>query len=229
MSLGRRGYAVTIADAADQPGGRVHYESQLPGLSAWKRTIDYRLGQIDKLKNVDLFLHSELDRDQVLEFARELGTGHVVCATGSVWDRDGLGRAHRQPIPRDGSIQVFTPDDVMAGALAGKQVVVYDDDHYYMGGVIAEALVKQGADVMLVTPGADVSGWTRNTLEQETIEKHLFGLGVAITEKHLLHKLENGEVIIEPRDQRRDPYAARGPADHGHSPAAPGRPVPLPG
>ena len=46
---------------------------------------------------------------------------------------------------------------------AGK-VVIYDDDHYYMGGVIAEKLIENGCDVTLLTPCAYVSEWSINTV-----------------------------------------------------------------
>ncbi len=72
MSLGRRGYQVTVADAGKEAGGRVLFESSLPGLSSWKRVADYRLGQIAKMDNVTLHMQSHLDRDQVVEFANEL-------------------------------------------------------------------------------------------------------------------------------------------------------------
>ncbi|WP_424947647.1 FAD-dependent oxidoreductase [Candidatus Spongiihabitans sp.] len=197
MSLGRRGYNVTVAEANDHAGGRVHCESQLPGLSAWRRVVDYRLGQIDKLDNVQVFLHSEINKQQVLEFAKQLNIQHVVVATGSKWDRDGIGRVHRQPIPRDKSVHILTPDDVMAGKQISGHVVVYDDDHYYMGGVIAECLVNAGAKVTLVTPAADVSAWTHNTLEQIHIEKRLGDLGIAIVEKHQVQRVNSNQIILE--------------------------------
>ena len=46
---------------------------------------------------------------------------------------------------------VFTPDDLMAGKLPKGEVLLYDDDHYYMGGVLAELLVKNGNTVRFVT------------------------------------------------------------------------------
>ena len=196
MSLGRRGYRVTVADAADQAGGRVARESGLPGLATWKRVADYRLGQIEKLSNVDIYLQSELDKDQVLAFALELNIQHVLCATGSRWDVHGIGRQHRSPVPVDRSIRVITPEDIMDGAEITGKAVVYDDDHYYMGGVIAEALINSGAEVTLVTPAADVSIWTHNTLEQGYIEKHLNQLGVRIIEKFKLDSLKNNQVFI---------------------------------
>jgi len=43
------------------------------------------------------------------------------------------------------------------------KVVVFDDDHYYMGNVLAEALVAQGVEVCFVTPESLESAWLRQT------------------------------------------------------------------
>ena len=75
---------------------------------------------------------------------------------------------------------VYTPDDLMGGNTPTGEVIVYDDDHYYMGGVLAELLARQGADVTLITPAAYVSDWTRNTLEQAAIHRRLIDVGVTI-------------------------------------------------
>jgi len=74
----------------------------------------------------------------------------------------------------------FTPDDLMAGAMPDGHVVVYDDDHYYMGGVVAELLVAAGNKVTLVTPATRVSDWSANTLEQGFIQARLIDLGIDI-------------------------------------------------
>ena len=50
--LSKRGYDVTLAEKNPFMGGRVTKERLLPGLSAWGRVVDYREGQINKLKNV---------------------------------------------------------------------------------------------------------------------------------------------------------------------------------
>ena len=59
-------------------------------------------------------------------------------------------------------------------------IVIFDDDHYYMGGVIAELLIQKGCSVTLVTPAAYVSEWTLNTLEQHEIHRRLAQMGVKI-------------------------------------------------
>ena len=45
-ALGKRGYQVTLAEAAKSLGGGVSAERRLPGLSAWGRVADYRTGQL---------------------------------------------------------------------------------------------------------------------------------------------------------------------------------------
>ena len=42
------------------------------------------------------------------------------------------------PIPLADTMPIFTPDELMAGSLPSGEVVVYDDDHYYMASVLAE-------------------------------------------------------------------------------------------
>ena len=86
-------------------------ESRLPGLAAWGRVRDYRLGQILKMPNVEVYYDSLLAADQVLEFGFE----NVAIATGATWRRDGVARHHLRPIAIDAAMPVFTPDDLMAG------------------------------------------------------------------------------------------------------------------
>ena len=62
---------------------------------------------------------------------------------------------------------------VLAGTAIEGSVAVFDDDDYYMGGVIAETLRRRGHDVTLVTPSPLVSAWTVNTLEQEKIQRQI--------------------------------------------------------
>ena len=68
----------------------------------------------------------------------------------------------------------------MAGTKPTGKVVIYDDDHYYMGGVLAELLVNEGCDVTIITPSAYLSDWTVNTLEQHAIHKKLAEMGVHV-------------------------------------------------
>ena len=192
-ALGQRGYAVTLAEARAEVGGRVTLESRLPGLSAWARVRDYRLQQIHRMANVQLYLDSRLDDAQI----REFGFARVVLATGAAWRRDGVGRSRQAPLKGLEQAHVLTPDDLMAGTEASGPVVLYDDDHYYMGGVLAEKLARAGHEVTLLTPAPEVSAWTRNTLEQPMIEQRLHELGVTVIERHALVSAGPGCATIE--------------------------------
>lgn len=186
LSLGRRGYQVTVADAGKQAGGRILNESKLPGLSTWRRVIDYRIGQIEKLANVDIHLESALDAEQVLEFSKMLGIDRLVIATGARWRRDGIGRTHFKPVLQDTDMRTLTPDDLFENNAPGERVVIYDDDYYYLASVVAEKLCAAGSQVTIVTPAPEVAAWTKNTLEQRHIETRLFDLGVDIVTKHVI-------------------------------------------
>lgn len=106
---------------------------------------------------------------------------HVAVATGAAWRADGVGRVCATPIPIDRSMEVLTPDDLLAGRRPeGKRIVLFDDDHYYLGGVLAEMLAAEGSAVTLVTPAPDVSHWTHFTLEQHRIQARLLESGVEI-------------------------------------------------
>jgi dimethylamine/trimethylamine dehydrogenase len=190
-ALGQRGYEVALAEATTELGGRVAKESKLPGLSAWGRVRDYRAYQLSKMPNVEIFFDSRLDAAQVLEF----GFDHVLVATGAQWRRDGVAHHHTLPMPIAADVDVLTPDDLMAGQRPrGKRIVLFDDDHFYIGGVLAELLVKEGFEVTLVTPAVEVSNWARNTMEQFKIQAHLLELGIAIVTARAVTAVRAGEV-----------------------------------
>jgi dimethylamine/trimethylamine dehydrogenase len=191
-ALGQRGYKVTIADSASEAGGRVARECRLPGLSAWGRVRDWRLLQIDKMTNVDLYLESTMTGEQVAEFGAE----HIILATGAKWRRDGIGRRILKPLAIDPAMAVLTPDDILDGKLpqAG-HVVIYDDDHYYMGGVLAELLAVKGHAVTLLTPSPLASSYTRASLEQPRIQSRLLELGIRIEANRTLNAIAQDHIV----------------------------------
>ncbi len=189
-ALAERGYDVSLAEAGTVLGGRVTKERLLPGLSAWGRVADYRAYQISQKPNVETYFDSPMDAASILEF----GFDHICIATGASWRRDGVARQHVVPFGIDPQMPLFTPDDLMQGTYPSGHVVIYDDDHYYMGGVLAELLVQKGCTVTLVTPAAYVSEWTLNTLEQHEIHRRLAGMGVAIELNRGVTAIGKGEV-----------------------------------
>jgi len=205
-ALGQRGYDVTLLDARKELGGRVLRESALPGLNEWRRVMDWRLTQIKKMKNVVMYPSSPMTAEEILES----GAQNIILATGATWRRDGVGRTLWKPIQGSDSENVFTPDDLMDLTLESRSllldigqqavrlqnVVIYDDDHYYMGGVLAELLAEQGYNVSLVTPAPLISYWSQFTLEQERIQSKLMKLGMKLYPQTVLSEIGKDSVRL---------------------------------
>tara|TARA_Y100000746_G_scaffold101093_1_gene86201 strand:+ start:1426 stop:3456 length:2031 start_codon:yes stop_codon:yes gene_type:complete len=191
-ALGQRGYRVTLADKANEAGGRLVNERRLPGLTEWGRVVDYRTYQISQMANVDLYLESLMTPETLNDF----GADHIALATGAKWKKDGIGRHNPLGIDITVGAKVFSPDDIMAGIELKGPVVVFDDDHFYMGGAISEKLRRDGCEVTLVTPAAEVSSWTHNTLDQHAVQKQLMELGVRIVTTHNLNVIRSNAVDL---------------------------------
>lgn len=193
-ALGQRGYQVLLAEAGQSLGGRVSRESELPGLGEWARVRNYRVHQIQSMPNVDVYLDNLMDAEQILA----VEANHVVIATGSRWLPDGRGLHHVSPLEKLGPpAQLFTPDDIMSGRLPEGPTLIYDDDHYYMGNVIAELLATKGVPVTMVTPGNVISAWGGKTAEQGRVHRRLMELGVTLITTHSLAEFDGHEAQIE--------------------------------
>jgi dimethylamine/trimethylamine dehydrogenase len=192
LQLANRGYSVILAEASDALGGRVLRESELPGMSSYARVRDYRENQIRQKTNVEIYLGNQLEAQDVVD----LEIPHVLIATGSHWRRDGTGRQHAFPIWGLDSVAILTPDDVLGGAEISGKVLIYDDDHYFMGSTLAERCRHQGNEVCLVTPESKVSVWTEKTLEQEKIQSRLLDLNVEIIVSHRILQVSANKLTI---------------------------------
>jgi dimethylamine/trimethylamine dehydrogenase len=178
LTLARRGLEVSLAERGRVLGGRIVPEMTLPGLATWGRVRDWRVTMLGKLPNVEVFPESTMTAQDIAEF----GADHVVLAVGSKWRRDGVGVVGMAR----GAFDALTPDDVFAGAKVVGPVVIYDDEHYFMGGALAERLRREGHEVTLVTPCATASAWTVYTDEQGFVQARLLELGVRLVLSHLV-------------------------------------------
>ena len=192
-ALGQRGYQVMLAEKDSELGGRVLKESRLPGLSEWIRVRDYRVRQIQQMQDVQMYPASEMNASEILETNIE----HVVLATGASWRADGFGRYHSAVPEKFGPAEsIFTPDDIFNGRYPAGRVAIFDDDHYYLGGVLAEYLKLKGLDVTLITPATSVSSWTAYTADQHRIQARLMALGVEIITAHGVDTFDGDNVTI---------------------------------
>jgi dimethylamine/trimethylamine dehydrogenase len=187
-ALGLRGYRVTLAEADKTLGGRISSESRLPGLAEWARVRDWRLGQIGKMSNIEIYPDNHLDASEVLELAVQ----YVIIATGAKWRSDGVGRWRSQAFDGCDLPNVISVDQILAGYIPDASVVIYDDDHYYMASAIALKLRAEGIEVTLVTPQGRAAAWSYYTQEQDLTLKAMYDAGIEIvTDRGLTYYSEN--------------------------------------
>ena len=191
LSLARRGYSVAIADSEKELGGRINKEAKLPGMSSYKRVIDYRVSQINQLENVDVYLDNTMARDDVLE----LGFDHVVTATGSTW-QPSIMDEKSAPILITKTDSIFTPEDVLEGCELQSPVIIFDFDYYYMGGLIAEYIKDLGHEVTIITPFEKVSPWSFNSNEVSEIESRLLDKDIKVLTKHRINDIGESSIKI---------------------------------
>ncbi len=177
VTLSRAGHKVTIADAASEAGGRVTREARLPGLNSFTRVRDYRMQQLSSNVNVDIYLESEMNAEEVAEFDSDT----KIIATGATWRKDLVGSTNLAA--SDTKTQIFSPDDIMALALQdipACNIAVYDDDHFYIASSIAELLANVGHTVTYITPMPTIATWTDHTLDQQRIIDRMASLNISM-------------------------------------------------
>ena len=187
LTLGRRGVPVMLAEA-EEPGGRVTLEARLPGLSEWARVRDWRLGQLGKLPNVQIFPGSRMSVQDVLATEAR----HVMVATGSLWRRDGRGRSAPGGVASFDDARTLTPDQVLRGARPKGAVVIFDDEAYHIAAGLADMLATEGLAVTYVTPAGRVADWSGYTEEQSRLQARLIERGVRIVTGHSVSALGLG-------------------------------------
>ncbi len=188
----RRGYQVTLADRREEFGGRLIFETSLPGLNAWGRVGDYRMQALQQMVNVDMYPGSEMGADDLLAMEHS----RVVIATGARWTRF-LYSSLEIPVGQMDQPAVYTPDDLAAGQLPQGPVLVYDFDNYYMGGVVAEYLAGKGLDVTYATPAGHASAWTVMTNEQPFVHQAFHQQGIELRTLMLLKEFNGNTARLE--------------------------------
>ena len=187
--------AIMLAEAERQLGGRVSRESRLPGLAEWARVRDWRIGQIDQLERVEVFPESRLTAADVVELA----PSQVIIATGSVWAADTIGRHSGT------GLETVSPGATIISAEAvldqqpieAGHLIVYDDDHYYMGSVLALSLRERGHAVTLVTPAGKPCEFGVFTGEVYQSNARLFEAGVEVVTNTMIVGAGPGSVTTE--------------------------------
>ncbi len=191
LTLGRAGHEVTLADKGRAFGGRLSFERTLPGLAAWGRVVDYRLGRLNEMANVSLYLESEMGVDEAMDLAPD----HVLIATGARWTPM-LYSPMEIPVGRLDHPTIFTPDDIAAGRMPSGPTLVFDYDNYYYGGVMSEHLARAGVPVHYATPAGHASAWTIMTNELPLVAKALTARQIETTTLHCLTSFDGETAVL---------------------------------
>ncbi|PHR25711.1 MAG: N-methylproline demethylase [Hoeflea sp.] len=134
-----RGHAVTVLEAADQPGGQV----RLTALDERRREmisiIAWRMQQCEKL-GVTFRFNTFADAEAVLETAPD----EVIIATGGLPHTEVLGA---------GNDLVHSAWDILSGDVKpGADVLIFDDAGDHAGLQAADLISAKGGRVEIVTP-----------------------------------------------------------------------------
>ncbi|HST65552.1 MAG TPA: FAD-dependent oxidoreductase, partial [Mycobacteriales bacterium] len=180
-----RGHHVVLLEAQDAVGGSVALAAGIPGHSEIGYVADFLRAAVDRA-GVQVRTGAEADADAVLAESPDA----VIVATGAVPRRDGLGDT--------GAIPVHTSHDVASGAvdLAGKRVVLFDEDGYYQAGEVAELIGSGAAALTVVTRVWEVGREIPATSRVTTL-RALDALGVTLVPTTWFGAVDGTDVILE--------------------------------
>lgn len=191
--LAQRGFqSIHLVEAREDVGGHLAWVAELPGMSAWRRVIDYRKMKLGIMKNIEVVTNTNLTTDDVLGYGAKI----AIIATGSHWAKDGWNRIDRVPIKgADANLpHIATPDQIAVEGkkIEGERVLVYDCEGYFMGATMAEKLAREGYQVSLVTPFPGVGPTMDWTGENLFFIPQLKRLGVELFPGHLITEIKQG-------------------------------------
>jgi N-methyl-L-proline demethylase len=134
-----RGHAVTVFEAADQPGGQIRLTAQDPRRREMMSIIRWRMEQCEK-RGVTFRFNTLADAATVLDTRPD----EVIIATGGV---------PHTAVLRAGNDLVCSAWDILSGDVKpGADVLVYDDAGDHAALQAADRISATGAAVEIVTP-----------------------------------------------------------------------------
>jgi 2,4-dienoyl-CoA reductase-like NADH-dependent reductase (Old Yellow Enzyme family)/thioredoxin reductase len=134
-----RGHAVTVFEAAGDPGGQIRLTARSERRREMMSIIDWRMAQCEKL-GVSFRFNSWADATMVVE----TGADVVIVATG--------GMAHTAVLSAGNDLVVSAWDIISGDVRPGANVLIFDDAGDHAGLQAAEFIAGTGAKVEIMTP-----------------------------------------------------------------------------
>ena len=137
--LARKGHRVVLFEKENMLGGRVNWESRLPGRREVFGVSRFLMREMD-VQKVDVRLGVEATEELIKNEHPDI----VIIATGS--------RIVSYEIPDIGKEKVFTTLDALNGTVTGSNILVIDNDASTEGIGVVNTLLNQGKTVYWTTP-----------------------------------------------------------------------------
>ncbi len=134
-----RGHAVTVFEAADQPGGQIRLTAQDPRRREMISITDWRYEQALK-RGAQFHFNTYAETEDVLATAPDV----VVVATG--------GLPHTEVLAEGNDLVVSAWDILSGDVKPGREVLVFDDAGDHAGLMAADRISACGAKAEIVTP-----------------------------------------------------------------------------
>ena len=165
------------------------------------------------MSNVAMYRENTLSAQDVIDFGADSRRARDGLLLAPRWLWTQQWRAD-QGLDTEG---VFTPDDILTGSLPRGRVLLFDDDSFYIGSVLAEVLRAAGNEVIYVTPDDAVALWTTNTQEFRHIQRRLRSHRRADRDRPHAARLARAARTARLRLQRcrTNDRVRRDPYDHG--------------
>ncbi|HOJ92726.1 MAG TPA: FAD-dependent oxidoreductase [Dictyoglomaceae bacterium] len=137
--LARKGHKVVLFEKEKMLGGRVNWESRLPGRREVTGVSRFLMKEME-VQKVDVRMEVEATEEIVKNERPDI----VIIATGA--------KIATFEIPGIGKEKIFQTLDVLDGKVTGENVLVVDNDSTTEGIGVVNTLLKQGKKVHWVTP-----------------------------------------------------------------------------
>ncbi|MCZ4283043.1 NADH:flavin oxidoreductase [Kiloniella laminariae] len=134
-----RGHAVTVFEAASQPGGQIRLTAQTPRRSEMISIIDWRMAQC-AARDVEFRFNSWAEAGDIVAENPDV----VIIATG--------GLPHTEVLEQGNELVVSSWDILSGDVKPGQNVLVYDDAGDHAGLQAAEKILESGARLEIMTP-----------------------------------------------------------------------------
>ena len=134
-----RGHAVTVFEAASEPGGQIRLTAQSPRRAEMISIIEWRMAQC-AARDVEFRFNTWAEANDILSENPDV----VIVATG--------GLPHTEVLESGNDLVVSSWDIISGDVKPGQDVLVYDDAGDHAGLQAAEMIAATGAKVEIMTP-----------------------------------------------------------------------------